>query len=147
MPIRTTTSAFKPRGATSSAPKALASQIVRCFRCGGPHYLSQCLQTDVRVYFSCQQLRHLARDCPTPSGAVSSSASALHAVRPKATKAPTTTRSIAEGRVFTTFASEAAQATDLVQGTTVVTDTFLSVLFDSEATHFYCGHLCEKLRM
>ncbi|XP_027361399.1 uncharacterized protein LOC113869326 [Abrus precatorius] len=77
-------------------------------------------QADVRVCFSCQQLGHLAKDYPTPSGAVSSSASALHAVRPKAARASTTTRSIAERRVFTTSALEATQATDLIQGTAVV---------------------------
>ncbi|XP_027356790.1 uncharacterized protein LOC113866100 [Abrus precatorius] len=80
-PIGTATSAFQPRGATSSPPKASVPHI---------------------------QPGHLVRDCPTPSGAVSSSASALHAVRPKATRAPTRIRSRAEGRVFTTSVSEAA---------------------------------------
>ncbi|XP_027343091.1 uncharacterized protein LOC113855659 [Abrus precatorius] len=57
------------------------------------------------VCFSCQQPGHLTRDCLTPSGAVSSSASALHAVRPKAARALTTTRLREEGHVFTTSSS------------------------------------------
>ncbi|XP_027338128.1 serine/arginine-rich splicing factor RS2Z32-like [Abrus precatorius] len=97
-----------PRGAGSSAPRASMPKTVRCFRCGGPHYPNQCLQTDVRVCFSCQQSRHLARDYPTPSGTISSSASALHAVRPRAVRALMTTRSRAEGYVFTTSALELA---------------------------------------
>ncbi|XP_027368255.1 uncharacterized protein LOC113874225 [Abrus precatorius] len=122
---------------------------VRCFRCGGSHYVNQFPQTDSRVCFSCQQPGHLARDCPVSSGrAASSSASALHSFRPRAVREPHQIRPRAEGRVFTTSGTEAARAADLVHGRGIVAGTALFVIFDSGATHSFIANVCaERLKL
>ncbi|XP_027357447.1 uncharacterized protein LOC113866848 [Abrus precatorius] len=144
-PVGTATSALQPKGASTPSFRVSAPTIVRCFRCGGPHYLNQCQQADTRVYFLCRQSGHLAKDCPTSQiGAASSTASALHVVRPRAVRATQVTRPRAEARVFTTSGIEAAQAIDLVQGTGVVAGTPLSVLFDFRAMHSFIADVCLK---
>ncbi|XP_019429961.1 PREDICTED: uncharacterized protein LOC109337438, partial [Lupinus angustifolius] len=50
----------------------------------------------------------------------------------------------ATGRVFTMSGSEAADADDLIQGTCLVNDVPLFVLFDSGATHSFISFDCVK---
>ncbi|XP_027343068.1 uncharacterized protein LOC113855636 [Abrus precatorius] len=129
--VGTATSILQPRGASAPSFRALAPTTVRCFRCGGPHYLNQCQQ--------------VAKDCPTSrSRAASSIARALHAVRPRTVRAPQMIRPRSKACVFTTSGTDAAQATDLVQGTGMVVGTSLSVLFYSGATHSFIADVYVK---
>ncbi|XP_073022767.1 uncharacterized protein [Primulina eburnea] len=43
------------------------SRAVRCFRCGGPHLIRDCTQTEITC-FECGGVGHLARQCPSREG-------------------------------------------------------------------------------
>ncbi|XP_073309988.1 uncharacterized protein [Primulina huaijiensis] len=43
------------------------SRAVRCFRCGGPHMIRQCTQTEITC-FECGGVGHIARQCPSREG-------------------------------------------------------------------------------
>ncbi|XP_073041856.1 uncharacterized protein [Primulina eburnea] len=43
------------------------SRAVRCFRCGGPHLIRDCTQTEITC-FECGGVGHLARHCPSSEG-------------------------------------------------------------------------------
>ncbi|XP_073035223.1 uncharacterized protein [Primulina eburnea] len=43
------------------------SRAVRCYRCGGPHLIRECTQTEITC-FECGGVGHLARQCPSREG-------------------------------------------------------------------------------
>ncbi|XP_073035228.1 uncharacterized protein [Primulina eburnea] len=43
------------------------SRAVRCYRCGGPHLIRECTQTEITC-FECGGVGHLARHCPSREG-------------------------------------------------------------------------------
>ncbi|CAJ1938857.1 unnamed protein product [Sphenostylis stenocarpa] len=68
-PVGITSSPLMPRGVGGPSWVTPTPSVVRCYWCSGPHFMSQCPQ-------------------PGQSGAASSTASALHAMRPRAVRIP-----------------------------------------------------------
>ncbi|XP_061359910.1 uncharacterized protein LOC133303953 [Gastrolobium bilobum] len=93
------------------------SEIQVCPKCKNKH-AGECLARR-GVCFKSGKPGHMLRQCPQNQGQNSS-------IQP-ATR----------GRVFTLSGQEAAQASNLVQGTGLIQDSLIIVLFDSGATHSF----------
>ena len=83
------------------------SQTIKCFRCGGPHYISSCSKKS-NVCFNCQRPGHLARDCREPSKPVAS----VSAMR--------STRSTATGRILIARGVETSKSEGVNSGECIV---------------------------
>ncbi|CAN6483876.1 unnamed protein product [Victoria cruziana] len=145
-------------------PRPTASQRyvpIRCPRCTTYHPRGECPRYP--VCFHCSQTGHIWRDCPqrkdrapsvtasspvtpqrTPTGiaqprAVPASAEARREVMPAAsTSAPALApqRGRPAGRVYTTSLQD-LQSQDLIQGTLLLNEFFVRVLFDTGASHSF----------
>ncbi|XP_061354636.1 uncharacterized protein LOC133299215 [Gastrolobium bilobum] len=103
-------------------------QIQVCPKCKKNH-AGEC-SAERGVCFKCGKPGHMLRNCPQNQGQNSSNQ-------------PTT-----RGRVFTPSDQEAAQASNLVQGTGLIQDSFITVLFDSGATHSFISlSYAQKLKL
>ncbi|XP_017428965.1 uncharacterized protein LOC108337039 [Vigna angularis] len=128
----------------SSQPSVQPSQSssmsgVRCYGCGGSHYLSSCPQrTNFRRCNRCHKEGHYERDCPMGRRATSQPQHAGRSqhrggIRPQAT-----------GRVYALTGTEAASSGDLIFGTCVLGGRSCMVLFDSGATHSFVSETCAR---
>ncbi|XP_061366444.1 uncharacterized protein LOC133309664 [Gastrolobium bilobum] len=103
-------------------------QIQVCPKCKKNH-AGECLGGR-DVCFKCGKPGHMLRNCPQNQGHNSSNQ-------------PTT-----RGRVFTLSGQEAAQASNLVQGTGLIQDYLITVLFYSGATHSFISlSSAQKLKL
>ncbi|XP_061360189.1 uncharacterized protein LOC133304207 [Gastrolobium bilobum] len=93
------------------------SQIQVCPKCKKNH-AGECL-AGRGVCFKCGKPGHMLRQCPQNQGQNLS------------------TQPATRGRVFTLSGQEAAQTSNLVQGTGLIQDSLITVLFDSGATHSF----------
>ncbi|XP_075497662.1 uncharacterized protein LOC142534817 [Primulina tabacum] len=60
-------SSYLPPRFDSSETGQRESRAVRCYRCGGPHLIRECTQTEITC-FECGGVGHLARQCPSREG-------------------------------------------------------------------------------
>ncbi|XP_061359930.1 uncharacterized protein LOC133303975 [Gastrolobium bilobum] len=103
-------------------------QIQVCPKCKKNH-ARECL-AGRGVCFKCGKPGHILRNCPQNQGHNSSNQ-------------PTT-----RGRVFTLSGQEAAQVSNLVQGTGLIQDSLITVLFDSRASHSFMSlSSAQKLKL
>ncbi|XP_057444030.1 uncharacterized protein LOC130736202 [Lotus japonicus] len=116
--------------AGSNVVRAPKDDVV-CYKCNQKgHYSNECGKE--YVCWKCQKPGHVERDCPDAAKAEP----VLNAARGKRPSAP--------GRVFAMSGEQAAVTDDLIQGTCVIAETSLMVLFDSGATHSFIAEECVK---
>ncbi|XP_061348870.1 uncharacterized protein LOC133294231 [Gastrolobium bilobum] len=118
---------FASKGGKTNAGRT-NSQIHVCPKCKKNH-AGECL-AGRGVCFKCGKPGHMLRNCPQNQGQNSANQ-------------PTT-----RGRVFTLDGQKAAQASNLVQGTGLIQDSLITVLFDSRASHsFIYSSSAQKLKL
>nr|XP_012567825.1 cold shock domain-containing protein 3-like [Cicer arietinum] len=105
---------------------------IRCHRCGKQgHMAYECRDAGVTC-FNCQQ-GHISTTCPYPRKTPQPGNQSSLASRPKS-----------NGRVFALGGAGAYVKDNLIQGTCLISDTPLFVLFDCGATHSFVSLNCVR---
>ncbi|XP_020207694.1 uncharacterized protein LOC109792674 [Cajanus cajan] len=103
---------------------------LRCYICGGPHFVQDFHHTRSRC-FKCGQMGHELTNCLARAR---QTRSALRGDR------PTTAR-----RVFTLTGAEASTSSDLMKGKGKTISKDVMILFDSRASHSFISYACAKM--
>nr|XP_027187167.1 uncharacterized protein LOC113785005 [Cicer arietinum] len=105
---------------------------IRCHRCGKQgHMAYECRDAGVTC-FNCQQ-GHISTTCPYPRKTPQPGNQSSQASRPKS-----------NGRVFALSGARASEKDNLIQGTCIISDTPLFVLFDCGTTHSFVSLDCVR---
>ncbi|XP_004491307.1 uncharacterized protein [Cicer arietinum] len=106
---------------------------IRCSRCGKQgHMTYECRDAGITC-FNCQQQGHISTTCPYPRKTPQPGNQSSQASRPKS-----------NGRVFALSGAGASEKDNLIQGTCLISDTPLFVLFDCGATHSFVSLDCVR---
>ncbi|XP_073220875.1 uncharacterized protein, partial [Cicer arietinum] len=106
---------------------------IRCSRCGKQgHMTYECRDAGITC-FNCQQQGHISTTCPYPRKTPQPGNQSSQASRPKS-----------NGRVFALSGAGASGKDNLIQGTCLISDTPLFVLFDCGATHSFVSLDCVR---
>ncbi|XP_073222428.1 uncharacterized protein [Cicer arietinum] len=106
---------------------------IRCSRCGKQgHMTYECRDAGITC-FNCQQQGHISTTCPYPRKTPQRGTQSSQASRPKS-----------NGRVFALSGAGASEKDNLIQGTCLISDTPLFVLFDCGATHSFVSLDCVR---
>nr|XP_027190148.1 uncharacterized protein LOC113786559 [Cicer arietinum] len=106
---------------------------IRCSRCGKQgHMTYECRDAGITC-FNCQQQGHISTTCPYPRKTPQPGNQSSKASRPKS-----------NGRVFALSGAGASEKDNLIQGTCLISDTPLFVLFDCGATHSFVSLDCVR---
>nr|XP_027186585.1 uncharacterized protein LOC101494362 [Cicer arietinum] len=106
---------------------------IRCHRCGKQgHMAYECRDAGITC-FNCQQQGQISTTCPYPRNTSQPGNQSSQASRPKS-----------NGRVFALSGAGVSEKDNLIQGTCLISDTPLFVLFDCGATHSFVSLDCVR---
>ncbi|XP_017434511.2 uncharacterized protein LOC108341320 [Vigna angularis] len=131
---------FQANKRTSFHPSGQVGQssVVKCFRCGGPHYKSVCPQlVGPMKCYTCGKEGNFARNCPTSK----ESRLQLPTNQPQQMA---DTKPQAVGRVYAMTGAEATGPGNLIIGNCLLFGKACCVLFDSGATHSFVSDDCVR---
>ncbi|XP_004514249.1 uncharacterized protein [Cicer arietinum] len=104
---------------------------IRCHRCGKQGHMEyECRDAGITC-FNCQQQGHISTTCPYPRKTPQPGNQSSQASQPKS-----------NGRVFALSGAGASEKDNLIQGTCLISDTPLFMLFDCGATHSFVSLDC-----
>ncbi|XP_052732478.1 uncharacterized protein LOC128196266 [Vigna angularis] len=136
----------QPSNSNGSQAMVIAGQsgqygMVRCFKCGGPHYRSSCPQLGGAKYCTrCRRNGHLEHECNMGGRAAMRPPNAGRMQQDRGGRAQ------AVGRVYAIMGAEAASSGTLVTSTCLLFGKSCCLLYDSGETHSFISKACvEKL--